>query len=185
MNIKTFYRGIACYLLVFCFLSCVDDVDFDQTDDFEITPVVDLALVFFDINSNDFVNPSNQEFIPVLRDTTRLEFLEGDFFRDNVIQVDFVFEYENTFNSSFTSRAVFISDNNEEQFTFDLSAEASINGSPQITRLEQTVVGDGILAIQNATSLVVELTPDDGIPPVDGTLNFRSRAVYFLEINDL
>jgi len=185
MNIKAFCQGVACYFFAFCLLSCVDDVDFDQANDFEITPVVNLALVFFDVEGNDFINANTQEFIPVLRDTTRLEFLDDEFFRDDVTRIDFVFEYENTFNRSFTSRAVFISNDNEERFEFNLSAEASPDGTPQITRLEQTVTGDDLMAIQNSISLVVELTPDNGIPPVDGTLNFRSRAVYFLEIGDL
>jgi len=54
-----------------------------------------------------------------------------------------------------------------------------------VKRLEQTVIGDDLMAIQSSISLVVELIPDDGIPPLDGTLSFRSRAVYFLEIGDL
>ncbi len=185
MNIKAFYRGIACYFFAFCLLSCVDDVDFDQADDFEATPVVNVALVFFDVEGNDFVNADTQEFIPVLRDTTRLEFLNDEFFREDVTRIDFVFEYENTFNSSFTSRAVFINNNNQEQFAFNLNGETSADGTPQITRLEQTVIGDDLMAIQSSISLVVELIPDDGIPPLDGTLSFRSRAVYFLEIGDL
>ena len=185
MNFKASIISGLVLTIAFLFLACVNDVDFDQIDEFEATPVVNLDLVFFDLDQSNFIDETTQELIPVLRDTTQLEFLNDDFFRDNVTQVDFVFQYQNTFNTSFASRAVFLSPSGEEQLSFELGANPSIDGLPEVTVLEQTVIGDELLGIQNSIMLIIEIIPEGPVLPVEGILNFQSRAVYFLEFSDL
>ena len=185
MNSKQRLLGLFILILCYTFQACVDDVDLDQAEEFEFSPVVNLDLVFFSVNQSNFLTSNEQLPVAVLNDTTQLDFLNDNFFRENIRQIDFVFQFENTFNTGFASRAIFIAPNNQERISFDLDVIPSTDGSTQISRLERTVVGEELMDVIRSASIVIQLTPEELPTPLAGELSFQSRAVYFLEFDDL
>lgn len=170
--------------LIIC-VSCVKDVDFDQTEEIVLSPQVDLDLVFFDLDTNNFVEVESGDPIPVIRDTTRLEFLDDDFVRDNLRQIDFVFRYDNSFSQVFEHRAHFLNDLDEVQYAVTFDVSASPDGMATTTLFTQTVAEPDLDAIRNSIKMLIELTLVPNGNPIVGELRHQSKAVYSLEFDDL
>lgn len=171
-------------ILILC-TSCVKDVDFNQTAEIIIAPKVDLDLVFFDLDTANFMSADTGMPVAVIRDTTRLEFLDDDFIRENLRQIDFVFRYDNSFAQSFEHQALFLNDADEVQYAVTFDVEASPGGTAVTTLFTQTVEEIDLDAIRNSIKMLIELTLLPNGDPVVGELSHQSKAVYSLEFEGL
>lgn len=182
-----FKRFIILIIAVSCIslTSCVDDVDFDQADDIVFTQQVEADLIFFNLNTDDFINESARDTTFVVRDTTRLEFLEVDFLRDNITEVVFRFDVENSFAQSFTNRAVFINNDGAPQYAIEFGVAPSPDGSVNTTTIIEQLNQEEIQALFNATRVVNELELNTNGLFIDGTVSLQSKALYSFELNDL
>jgi len=68
-----YIRVMVLAISLFLCVSCVSDVDFDQTQDIVLSPTVDASLIFFTLDTSDFESVDTQEAVVTVRDTTRLE----------------------------------------------------------------------------------------------------------------
>ena len=172
-------------LLLCCFLSllfsCVKDVDFDQADDITLQPDVDVDLVFFTLETSNFQGSDPSQSITVVRDTTRLDFLDDNFVQDNLKRIDFQFQYDNTFSQGFFHRALFLNEENETQYVIEFDVAPSMDGGNERTSFEQTVEDPDLDAIRASIKLVLEITVDIDGNPIEGTLSHQSKALYALE----
>ena len=164
-------------------LSCTDNIDFEQANDFVITPTVNLDLSSFSLVQEDFIGVNTNEFITEVNDTTQLELFNEQFFRENVTQVDFVLEFENTFDTFFESQVIFLNSNNVEELSIMLDVAPGNDNDPTIASLVRTVAGEDLVALTGSDSFVIQLIPEELPNPLEGALSFQSRAVYFLEID--
>ncbi|RMB62814.1 hypothetical protein EAX61_04335 [Dokdonia sinensis] len=171
--------------LSFASVSCVKDVDFEQADDFATTQKVDLDLIFFDLDTSNFVDVVTEEVILVIRDTTRLEFLDDTFIQDNLVQIDFLFQYENTFSQGFFNRAVFLNEQDDILYETSFEVDPSLNGEIETTQFTEIVIAPELDSIKNAIKMFIELTLQPNGQPLEGTLGHKSKAVYTLEFSDL
>ena len=184
---KSCVRTITILGMCLCLLvvaSCVKDVDFDQTEDIVIAPKVDLDLIFFSLNTSNFVGAATGNPIAVVRDTTRLEFLDDTFVQENLKEIDFLFRYDNSFSQSFVNRAVFLDEADEVQYEIEFDVTPSINGSTETTTFTQTVAETDLDAIKASIKLLIELTLEPNGDPIDGSLRHQSKALYSLEFED-
>jgi hypothetical protein len=165
--------------------SCVKDVDFDQADEIIISPKVDLDLVFFELDTENFVTAETGEAISVIRDTTRLEFLDDGFVRDNLLQIDFVFRYDNSFSQTFEHSALFLNEEDEVQYEVTFDVAASSDGLANTTVYTQTVAEPDLDAIRNSIKMLIELTLQPNGEPIIGEMRHQSKAVYSLEFAEL
>ena len=85
--IKRICVVISYSILVF---SCVEDIDFEQTKDFEATPVLESSLIFFDEPANRFLDSGNE--ITVIQDSVLVNFFNDKFIIDNLVKAEFQFE---------------------------------------------------------------------------------------------
>lgn len=106
-------RTFPYYILVIflsCFLnSCVDNIDFNQADNFEITPVVAASLVRADITQNDLVVGGSE--VGSITQTSRFTVLDSDAVRDHLERIVLRFEAINQFNRNLRIDFVFLDDN--------------------------------------------------------------------------
>lgn len=177
-------------LLYLCFmgmlaLSCVDDVDFDQADDLVLTPQVDVDLIFLSLQTENFIDASIPDTTVVVQDTTRLEFLNDSFVRDNIKQIDLTFQVDNTFGQSFTNRAVFLNNNGVPQYGLEFTVDPSADGSVTRTTFVETVTQEELDAILSSIQLANELTLNTNGATIDGSIDLQSKALFSLEISDL
>jgi len=176
-----------CLLFVFSLsvVSCVKDVDFEQADDFTTTQKVDLDLIFFNLDTSNFVLTGTNEVIPVIRDTTRLEFLDDGFIQDNLIQIDFLFQYDNTFSQAFFNRTVFLNEQDEVLYESSFEVKPSVSGVLETTQYSEIVISPELDAIKQSIKMFIELTLEPNGRPIEGMLKHKSKAIYTLEFSDL
>lgn len=84
-------------LCIFMIASCSSELDFDQANDIVLTPEIEADLIFFNLGTDNFLDTTTQDTTFVVRDTTRLEFLDDSFIRESVKEIEFRFQVDNSF----------------------------------------------------------------------------------------
>ncbi len=185
---KYIYRPIGVLILFSFFMtyiSCVSDVDFDQTQDVVLSPIAVTDLIFFNLDTSDFVNVNTQDVVLTVRDTTRLEFLDDDFIRENLIEITLDFQVDNSFGQSLINRAAFLNNSGQEQYVVEFEIIPSQDGSLQRTLFTQVASQEDIQAISNSNQLANEVTIMTNGASINGELTLQSKAEYVLEFSDL
>ncbi len=180
------YLSIVVLIAIFSIsISCVDDVDFDQTQDVVFNQTVDASLIFFTIDTTDLENVNTEEAVVTVRDSTRLEFLDDDYIRENLLEVTLDFQVDNTFGQSLVNRAVFLNNAGQEQFVVEFEIISSPDGSVQRTEFTQVLSQEDIIAISNSIQIANEVIFTTNGASLNGELSLQSKALYKLEFSDL
>ena len=172
---------ICCAVLIF---SCVKDIDFDQAKDFEITPVIESSLIFFDEPADRFLDNENE--ITVIQDFLIVDFFNDEFIVDNLVKAEFKFETINSTNRAFELQ-IDLFDETELQHTFTLEQEASSNNNEIFSSYVETFEGNTLDALKRTTMLVFTLRVDASSPINDSTLGriqLKSLATFYFEIGN-
>ncbi|MEP0264466.1 hypothetical protein [Dokdonia sp.] len=178
--------GVLILTLFFtAYTSCVSDVDFDQTQDVVISPNAVTDLIFFNLDTSDFENVDTPEIELSVQDTTRLEFLNDDFIRENLIEITLDFQVDNSFGQSLVNRAAFINSAGVEQYVVEFEIVASPDGTLQRTLFTEVISLEDIQAISNSSQIANEVTLTTNGASINGELIFQSKATYALEFSDL
>lgn len=177
------FLKISVLLLLFSVVvhSCVKDVDLDQTEDIALTPDLQVSLLLFDVTEVDFRNRVTNVFVPVIRDTVRLEFLDDSYIQNDLTTVEFSYKYTNSFPQAFRNKISFLSENNRLQHSvsFDI-AEGNVS-SPVETKFIDTVETENINVIKNSIKMVVEIEVLPPLKPFSGELKFESKGLFSFE----
>lgn len=174
-------------LFLFCFgfiCSCSSELDFENVNDIAVTPQVDADLVFFTLGTEAFINTSIPDTTLVVRDTTRLEFLDDDFIRDNIQEIKFTFQVDNSFAQSFSNQSIFLNENGVAQYMLEFAIAPSLDGFPARTSIVVQLDENELQAILNSIQVVDEVRLNTNEQFIDGELSLQSKAVYSLEFKD-
>jgi len=165
-------------------VSCIDDLDFDQAEDIEIFPTVEVDLIFFSLGTENFDDVNNSDMPQTERDTTLVTFLDDSFLRENVTNVELTFRVENSFVQSFTNRVTFLDSNLNVMHAIDFNINASPSGEPVQSVIIDNVSGVELEGLLSADRIVNEVTllPNDDL--IVGALNFESKGIFQLRISD-
>ncbi len=165
--------------------SCVSDIDLDRIDEVVLTPRIDADLVFFTLSASDFETANTNTAQLVVRDTTRLEFLDDNVVQENLKEIELTYRSDNTFNSALINRSLFLDDAGVIQYEVSFPINASQNGEVATTRYQVILSEEDIEAIRNSIQLVNEVTLFTNGIVSEGVLTLQSKAVYSLELSDL
>lgn len=163
--------------------SCFNDTDFEQADDVVVSPVIELDLIYFDINASQFYNTNTNTPNLVVRDTTAIEFIEGSDIRDILTRADFLFKFTNTIPQGFSINFDFLSQNNDLQYASSTQVNAGSFDTPVKTIFIDTLLGDDITNLTFSNKVVISVTIPSSTASISGNLNLQSKATYFLEID--
>lgn len=176
-----YFKTATLFLFAFGMLSCVKDVDFDQARDIALLPKLQVDLLIFEIDQDDFIDPETKDLRMVIRDTVRLEFLDDDYIQDNLQQVEFSFKYKNTFSQAFSNKISFLSENNRTQHSISFYIGAGSEESPAITERIELIPEENIQVIRRSIKMVVEVEVLPNEEPFQGSLNFASKGLFSFE----
>ncbi len=179
-------KQIYCLLaFVSLFLSaCIDNIDFNQAENFEATPVVALSLVNADITQNDLVVGGAE--VGSITQTSEFTVLDNDTARNNLERVVLRFEISNQFNRSFRVDFIFL-DENDVSTNNDITLNVTANNT-NFTQENEIVVANN-LSFLNSRKVQVVLTL---LPSTDGstidinvptTLDFKSAGTFYFRVN--
>lgn len=176
------FRIFAVSALLLSITSCVSELDFDQVNEIVITPKVDLDLIFLNLETEDFIDADNTVEGVVVRDTTRLEFLNDAVVRENLKEIEFTFTAENTFPQAAMNRAQFLNNAGVLQYELFFDIEPSPDGNLVVTTLVEVLSEVEIEALRNSIQVVNEVIVEVNGSPIEGQLSIQSKALYSLEI---
>jgi hypothetical protein len=158
-------------LIITALTSCVKDVDFDQADNFSLTPVIASSILYTEVEASNF-SDNGVELETVSDSVANIEIFEDQFIKDNLIKAELVFETTNTINRTFNLRVDFLSNTDELQHTLSFDAMESNSGNPVVTDYIEIFENDSLEALKLITKMVITLTL---YPSSDGsTLNENS-----------
>ncbi|NNF30607.1 MAG: hypothetical protein HKN66_04370 [Flavobacteriaceae bacterium] len=181
---KNLLKPLTVIFLCVVAFACVKDTDFDQAEEIALTPVVELDLIYFNIEAGEFYDEVNNIPIPTLTDTTEIRFLDDTEIQESLRRADFFFKFTNSIPRNFQVDFQFLSEQNDTTYATQTSvAEGSVQ-TPVITEFEEIIEGDDILQVTMANRIVVSVTIPDANPDLEGTLNLQSKTTYYLEIRD-
>ncbi|NAS32321.1 hypothetical protein GTQ40_15160 [Flavobacteriaceae bacterium R38] len=171
--------GIAILLI-----SCAKDLDFSQTEEFQLTPVFDVSLLFFEETPDRFI-PDDMEIIGnFISDTTDLVISEDSFVIESLMRAELEFEFTNTIPRNFRAEVVFLNADQEPVRVIDLDVPQNNEG--EVTTHIEDFPEEDIADITATVQLVVNFFLLPGGDPVtrdtEGILKLRSKGTFYLLI---
>jgi len=167
-------------VIIFFFSACVKDTDFDQTDDIVLETILELDFIFFDINSQNFMDLGVNNTI--ISDTTNLDFLVSEAATDNIIRVDFYFRNTNSFPVFLESQYQFLNDNNEIKYELTIPIQDGNVNNPIVTEFTEIIENNDLIDFMMATKVVVNTIANTSLNNIDGNLDLQSKAKYYLRL---
>ncbi len=173
------------YALLFLLLSlavssCIKDTDFDQADEIELSPVVELDFLFFTLEIDDFQeNPGFEGSLTVV-DTTEIRFLDGSFAQENLLSAEYFFKVSNSFPIGVDANFNFLTEENEPFYEIDFLIAPGTNNNATLTEFIQTITAEEIEQLTQTNKVVVTFTLKTLDENLSGVLNLQSKTTYFL-----
>jgi len=178
MNFKNLLYVFTVILIV---QGCVEDTDFDQVDDVVFTPEIELDLIYFDLNADEFFDATTNTPRLTVSDTTDLEFLDANTITGSIQKIDFFFDFNNAIPRSFEVDFQFLKNDNTITYTTGTNVQAGSVAAPVRTIFTEEVEGPELNDIESASKVVVNVTIPEANETLEGNLTLQSKATYFIE----
>lgn len=165
------------------FLSCSSDLDFDQTKDLKLEPVLVANLAYFNVAAGSFIDNGAEQQIGF--DVKDFDIFKEKFFKDNLVKAEFDFEMENTINRAFTLNVLLLNENDQVLQTITLAVPAYSGGTNVIKYPTEVFENQRLNLLKQSRKLgfVVVMAPG---PPLNGSstgsLKLRSSATAYMVI---
>jgi len=180
------YKNTPLLLIFVCFFtSCLNNIDFDQTEDFSTSPIIKSTLVYFTVNQIDFFDTVNSvELVTPLDDTSDFTILKNNFVRKNLLKAVLEFEIINKFNRDFRVNISFLDVNDNVTHPF---REFHVTAKDEsFAQKEEVIIAANQLFLSSTkVKVTIELSPSvDGsvIDPNNPlTLKFKSAGTFYLK----
>lgn len=180
-NLLTPFLTVLCCLIM---AACVRDTDLDQASDITATPVVELNLVFFDLQPNDFFDTITNAPRLTVTDTTEIPFLNDTGTQESLLRAEFLFRFTNSISRDFIVDFRFLSEENDTAYSMQTSVIAGTVDNPRVTEFIENVEGPDILDLTMADRLMIAVTIPSVEPGLEGVLNMQSKTTYYLEVTE-
>lgn len=180
-NLLLPFIGILASVMLF---SCVKDTDFSQAENVTLRPVVELDLIYFNAEAQDFFDPVTNTSILTISDTTEIRFLDDTGVQESLIRAEFLFDFTNSIPRTFQVEFVFLTEENEETYRTETTVQEGTELAPVLTQFLETVEGEDITQLTMADKVVVAVTILSSDENLTGTLNLKSKTTYYLEIRE-
>lgn len=169
-------------LLTLLLGSCSSKLDFDQANTLNLTPVIVANLSYFDIAAPDFV--VNGQEITQTGSLQNFDVFRDSFFRDNLIQSDFMFEITNTISRSYQCNLFLLNKQNKILYVINFPVPAS-TGTPEVvtkTEIFQNVKLD-LLKQTEKIGYQIIMAPGTALNASSpGHFIFKSSATVYMDI---
>jgi hypothetical protein len=166
-------------------VSCTKDLDFNQVGDFEISPVFESSLIFFDAPATRFFVEGNE--VDVVRDSVLIDFFNKKFVVENLVKSEFFFEVTNSINRAFNVQVGFLNNANQLKYTFSIFVPASPSNEEIITNHTEVFEGNSLNALKGSSKIVLDIQVLNG-PPINentlGNIKLRSKGLFYLLLDD-
>ena len=171
--------GVLFLLLV---VSCIKDTDFDQAENIALTPIVELDLIYFNMEAGAFFDETTSTPRLTLTETTEIRFLNGSDIQESLKRAEFFFRFTNSIEREFQVDFQFLSEQNDTTYVTGTTVNVGTTASPVVTEFIENIEGDAILDLTQANKVVVSVTIPSSNAQLEGALNLQSKTTYYLEL---
>jgi hypothetical protein len=168
-----------CILLI---VSCSKKLDFDQLDDYVLTPVYTSSLGYFTILPIQFFDETGTVEQTEISDLSGFRVFENTFLKNNLVKLDFNVEIKNEFDRNFRLNVEFLDDNDNITHKF---STLNINANNlNYTNLEEIDVLTN-LNIKNTTQVKVNAILESSTEPLNSAstseFEFKSAVTIYIQ----
>ncbi|UGU17114.1 hypothetical protein LS482_04400 [Sinomicrobium kalidii] len=161
-------------------MSCVKDVDFDQVNEFEMSPVVESSLVYSTLPVPVW---DSIPFTLTVSDTARIELFSNSFSVDNLQRAELYFETLSTVSQSLSVEMHLLDDNYTVLDELSFSLPAASEGEEEQASAELVYDEDRVNMLTDVTRVIFYVTiPDFGNRNEEAYVKLRSRGTFYLYI---
>ena len=174
-------RFLGFLLVILSCLSCSSELDFDQTDQLKLEPVLVGNLTYFEVEATDFVDTGSGQLLVDVQNFTPFK---DAFLRDNLRRIDLHFEIENTIARAFSINMVLLDNNKMPVYEIPILVHAS-NGTTVKVTVNDFFEGQKLESVQQMmqVAFVVQMQPGTPLNATSfGALKLRSSATLYMEI---
>ena len=185
--LKKFLKVLSVVISFFVIsISCTKDIDFDQSKDLILEPIVASDLIFFNTPATKF--HVNGVELSTVRDSVIIDLFNREFVVDNLIKAEFVFESTNLINRAFNVQVDFFDNLDLLRHSFSVTAIASPTNS-NITATHTEVFENDLLdALKASNKIVLTVQALSGGSPLNdntpGRIQLKSKGIFYLKIED-
>ena len=122
INFVNKYFSLGIVFLSFLTLSCSSDLNFEQTNDLVVEPVIVSNLASFDIPTIQFFSGGIEK--TQLIDIPNFDLFKDLFFKDNLTKVELFFEFNNTIKRDFEVDLVLLDANDSQLYVINIPIPA-------------------------------------------------------------
>ena len=179
---KHFKTGFLFFLIFLA--ACSEQLDFNQAEGFNHSPVMQTSLAYFTLFPNDFMDSvTGAEILNGRSDISDFRIFENSFLRDNLQKIVIDIEVKNEITKNFTALVEFLDDNGTIIYTFSTNIISSQNLA--FTHQEIIQISSNP-TIVNATKvrILVALSSSSSNPLIENDpseFEFKSSGTYFIE----
>lgn len=172
--------------LLMVFTSCVKDNEISQTNTSEPTSVITSNLIVGSLEASSFIDESTQLEKTIRIDTTQLDLISSDFFKEELTKSNLTFHFKNSLERDFKIDFEFLNDLDELKFKLQIPVSSGTTEKPMTVETSVVIESPELTSFKEATKLVCKiiLLPSDKplVPQSEGSLNLQSDATYFFDI---
>ncbi len=176
----------ATFICLSLIISCGSDVDFNQTENILPTPIFESSLIFSSLEAPHFIDDTTQQERLILTDTTRLEYINSDFFVNQILKTELTFLFSNSLNRAFNVDFVFVNDADEQRYVAQVEVLAGQPENPSVIASNFLIEEPDLSLFENATKLIYRITlppTTNPIAPLDlGELKLESKSTFYFEL---
>lgn len=176
---KNIFTKFIYVIFVLIIVSCVKDIDFDQAEDFSITPVLVSSIAYSDLKATKYVK--NGIEVGIVTDTiSDIEIFKNDFLKDNLVRAEIELEILNTIQRGSNTLIKFLDTNNNLKHSFNINIPTPINGNEvKVNHIEVFDIID-VENLKETTKIVFVSTLQ---PSTDGSsLNVNSTGRKYIKL---
>jgi hypothetical protein len=182
MKFPFFKKNSLITLLVCCLFSCSSDLDFEQSNDFNIQPVFTTNLAYAELNAADFIKNGSEEFF--FRYVSNVDFLNTSFVVEDLNKAEMYFRIKNTIPREYVYNVTLLDVNNVPIHAIPISVPA-YNGKEILVEHTETFTGTNVAILTNTTHIVFSVLMRPGTPITEttsGRVEFSSSLTAYFDV---
>lgn len=179
---KSPLKKILLIALLFNYFSCSSNLDFDQVQVIETTPVFNVSLGYFNITSDGFKTISS---VPLTTLSNDIEYriFENQLLKNNIEKQEYIIDIANSFNRAFEVEIGFLDiKGNNTYKPHSFTVEALDTNFKEIISIDNIDAENS--SVKNTTTLRLNIGFKDKTTPFDitsaGAFNFKSSTTLYL-----
>lgn len=172
-------------LLLLVLSSCVNDVDFDQAENLQLSPVVESNIAYFNIEASRFLDDSNNE-INSIEDYTDIDLFTDEFISDNLIKAELLFEFTNSLGRTLDLTMSFLDESGVTVHTVIIVINEGGVAAPVVTNHTEVFENADLDNLKLTKRIQFTITLQTGGTPIAGnmgSLKLRSKGTFFFNVD--